>query len=354
MSGVFPGVRTKIFQRLRLMSAGDARWAQLAWYDEPQACVLTLSPQYALPDATETAALLRIEDPSAEDLLGALQTGLAECQRTLQACATCRFWQRGRERTVDGLPVGICHWRLQGLPEQQRRVSTEISDQSGLALACVHWQEPANVEDFASEAEPSSAIPAPRLDEQSPPTGDPLASEVTAHSPVGFDRLSPQGSELLEQESIVGRIRRWFGRKQPQETAANGDASSIRLSDRSGVGAGTEPCFGCNGRMANLGALTAESAEGDKQTYSVWRCRSCYTFYLNSWIDRWERLDTLETVETHYRIAPAEALMMLEQIQARPGSDHPRLRAERFEERAWFEQFTQNRDPISHQVKQGR
>ena len=45
MSGVFPGTRTMIYQRVRLQSLADAsdlRWARLLWYDEPPACVVEL------------------------------------------------------------------------------------------------------------------------------------------------------------------------------------------------------------------------------------------------------------------------------------------------------------------------
>ena len=127
-----------------------------------------------------------------------------------------------------------------------------------------------------------------------------------------------------------------------------------RLVERSGVGAGTEPCFACQGRIANLGALTVDTDEGDKHTYSVWRCRACHTTYLNSWIDRWERLDSLETEETYYRLAPAEAVEVLAVIDGVVGGEHPAGRHTRAAERAWFEAFVRERRPLSHQRKQGR
>ena len=120
------------------------------------------------------------------------------------------------------------------------------------------------------------------------------------------------------------------------------------------MGAGTEPCFACQGRIANLGALTVDTDEGDKHTYSVWRCRACHTTYLNSWIDRWERLDSLETEETYYRIAPAEAVEVLAVIDGVVGGEHPAGRHTRAAERAWFEAFVRERRPLSHQRKQGR
>ena len=120
------------------------------------------------------------------------------------------------------------------------------------------------------------------------------------------------------------------------------------------MGAGTEPCFACQGRIANLGALAVASPEGDKQTYSVWRCRLCYTYYLNDWIDRWERTDSLETEETYYRLAPQEALEILAVIEGVAGAEHPARRHERDAQRTWMQQFLGDRPPLSHQIKQGR
>ena len=127
-----------------------------------------------------------------------------------------------------------------------------------------------------------------------------------------------------------------------------------QLVERSGVGAGTEPCFACQGRIANLGALTVATPDDDKQTYSVWRCRTCYGTYLNSWIDRWERLDNLETDERVYRVAPANACEFLAVIDGVVGGDHPAGRENRHEQRRWFESQIIGLDPVSHQVKHGR
>ena len=124
--------------------------------------------------------------------------------------------------------------------------------------------------------------------------------------------------------------------------------------ERSGVGAGTEPCFACQGRIANLGALAVESTAGDKQTFSVWRCRSCYSLYLSDWSDRWERLENLETEELIYRVAPAEAAELLSLILSVPGGEHPAQRAERSHLRDWLLNFAANRPLLSRQIKQGR
>ncbi len=127
-----------------------------------------------------------------------------------------------------------------------------------------------------------------------------------------------------------------------------------RLVERSGVGAGTEACSACQGRIANLAALAVESQEGDKETLSVWRCRTCFTLYLSDWVDRWERLESLETEETIYRLAPAEALAILTIIDGVAGGDHPRRRSERSEPREWIKSQMRDRAPLSHMIKQGR
>ena len=156
----------------------------------------------------------------------------------------------------------------------------------------------------------------------------------------------------------------WWGRLRRRLTghAAPSDKTQAvpqlrweeRIVERSGVGAGTEPCFACQGRIANLGALAVASQEGDKQTYSVWRCRQCFTYYLNDWIDRWERTDSLETEETYYRLAPQEALEILAVIDGVVDAEHPARRHERGAQRIWMQQFIGARPVLSHQIKQGR
>jgi hypothetical protein len=150
-------------------------------------------------------------------------------------------------------------------------------------------------------------------------------------------------------------MQRWLlsfkslrSRKRP------GNARAPEIVERSGVGAGTEPCLACHGRIANLGALTVETLDGDKETLSVWRCRACYAEYLNDWVDRWERLDSLETEETYYRVAPAEAYRVLAIISGTPGADHPGGRAQRHHLRDEVLEIVRGRAPLSRQVRQGR
>lgn len=94
------------------------------------------------------------------------------------------------------------------------------------------------------------------------------------------------------------------------------------------------------------------SPEGDKQTYSVWRCRLCYTYYLNDWIDRWERTDSLETEETYYRLAPQEALEILAVIEGVAG---PSIRRSSTRRPARMDAAIPGRSPaVDRQIKQGR
>ena len=63
MSGVFPGTRTMVFQRLRLsLATGGAtapRWARLQWYTTPAACVLSIPAELAFPGRREKVWLRR-------------------------------------------------------------------------------------------------------------------------------------------------------------------------------------------------------------------------------------------------------------------------------------------------------
>ena len=167
--------------------------------------------------------------------------------------------------------------------------------------------------------------------------------------------------ESDERWSWWGRLRRRLAKSaQPdaKDHAVSQTTSKAswdeRIVERSGVGAGTEPCFACQGRIANLGALAVASPEGDKQTFSVWRCRQCFTYYLDDWIDRWERTDSLETEETYYRLAPQEALAILAVIDGVVDAEHPARRHERDAERVWMQQFIGAWPVLSHQIKQGR
>lgn len=327
MSGVFPGTRTMVYQRVRLAplaQADDApalRWARLLWYTAPPACVVELEANAATGSAA--AALVRIEAPLLTTLGAVLVEALAAAGWRLVTCGACAHWQPHVARTPDDLPTGRCQWRRDGeLPPPT------LTAQSLLALACDHW--------LAANVAPQ---PAPADATIVPPAVAPIRKRAEQESD--------------ERWTLAGQLRRWL-RKPAPTPAAPPPTWEERIIERSGVGAGTEPCFACQGRIANLGALAVATPEGDKQTFSVWRCRHCYTYYLNDWIDRWERTDSLETEECYYRLSPAEALEVLAVIDDVVHAEHPARRHERGAQRAWMLEFVAKRTLLSHQIRQGR
>jgi hypothetical protein len=322
MSGVFPGTRTQIFQRIRLRPLrGETKaptWAQLLWYEEPLACVLYLQEadgQWA------TTALIHLSAPF-DNLNQHVQDALQEAGWQLEACGSCRFWQPVTAATPDGLPGGRCRW--QPATPDEKTLPLNLAIQSNLALDCPHWQA-------AGETD-------------------------TPHGKVTLEPAHPPMRKIAEiTESklpLAARLQRKLARLlRPRSRVSSGEE---KLVERSGVGAGTESCFACQGRIANLGALAVETQEGDTQTFSIWRCRHCYTTYLNDWIDRWVRLENLETEETYYRLAPAEAFALLDLIYNVTDGEHPGRRRERERERSQIIRFIAGRNPLSHQIRQGR
>ncbi len=339
MSGVFPGTRTQIYQRLRisLTTGGPSapRWARLQWYTAPAACVLSLPA--ALVDAaspTDGAAAhaadsqLRFVEPLAGPFRRTLRQELRARNLRLRACGSCAFWHQQNASTADGLPLGRCTWSSPG-SDMQAALPAELQAQSMLAVDCRHW-----LYDGFNFTEP-----------------EPLP--VTSPAPAPMRKRAEQESN--ERWTWWGQIKRRFaGGKATQTPPRTARSWEEIVVERSGVGAGTEQCHACNGRIANLGALTVATIQGDKQTFSVWRCRVCFTFYLNDWIDRWERTDSLETEETYYRLAPAEALAVLAVIDNVVEAEHPARRHERDAQRRWMLDFLADHIPLSHQVRQGR
>jgi hypothetical protein len=314
MSGVFPGTRTATYQRVQvqqLAGANDERtWLQLLWSTEPRRCVV----QLLTTEQLTAAEPLLVLEPTAE-FNEQLQAALATKGYQLRTCGSCRHWQPITQETTDALPLGRCAWQSAALTNNVAL----LQEQSGLALACPHWQT--GEQSSATEVTP-------------PPTMRRAAEGAAIRFPL-WQRL---------WQRLWRRIRNKHAQR---------DWTTL-VEERSGVGAGTEPCFACQGRIANLGALTVATAEDDKQTFSVWRCRSCRTLYLNNWIDRWERLDSLETEESYYRVAPAEAARLLAVIYGEQGGEHPQRRHERGAIRQTFLEFVAKRRPLSHQVRQGR
>jgi len=326
MSGIFAGTRTPIFQRVQVVPieqpAAGKQWLQLAWYADPPTCVAYATEPGVAIDSTQP--LIHLAEPLAGDFTHRFQAALATAQQQLVSCGSCRFWQPNAVVTADHLPTGACGWGA-GAQENESLPLT-LALQSALALSCSHWQ----------------------------PRSTAGAAEATIAEPADRRWLAPM-RKVAESAGI--RLTLWQ-RFQKQlrtrwQTPKVHDWKTMFL-ERSGVGAGTEPCFVCQGRLANLGALTGGTPEDDKQTFSVWRCRHCYTTYLNHWIDRWERLDNLETEERYYRIAPAEAKELLTLIYSVVGGEHPSGRHERQAEQAHFLAFMAERLPLSHQIRQGR
>jgi len=335
MSGVFPGSRTAQFERIRLRrlesQEGDLIWARVLWYDEPRACVVYLQ---ARTDQDEEP-LLRMYVTDPDTLPAELDAALRQAGYGLHACATCLHWRPAGCLNADQLPAGHCAWRQAGEFEpaggghghsskeaSSGHLPQVISAQSSLALGCPHWVEAIEVR---------------------------LLAKAGLLRPQSADETLPRAAvekKIQEQtpRPLWGRLKKLFNPEAADKRADAGNSSpawSAHLQEQSGVGAGTEPCLACQGRIANLGSHLTRTAEGDQQTFSVWRCRRCHTLYLNQWIDRWARRDNLETVERYYRLVPAEAATLLAHIEQK--SDDKT-----------FKSILTTRPPLSEQVKQGR
>jgi hypothetical protein len=353
MSGVFPGTRTARFQRIRLeaVQGHDVPngWSRVLWYDDPISCVV-------MTPATEAAEqpLVRLTEPTA-DLHRHLQDALEASGYRPRICGACSHWRITQGETEEGLPLGRCAFRAADhtLPPTVESLTL----QSGLALDCSHFMrrgepEAAPPSEAAAGAEEATAgaEEATAGAEEATAGAEEATAGAEEAAAVTLSRAAEvRKSQEAARDSLKGRIRRLLGGTKPSTPSW-----TEQLLERSGVGAGTEPCFACQGRIANLGALTVASPEGDKQTYSIWRCRQCFTTYLNRWIDRWERLDSLETDETYWRIAPAEAVALLAIMAGVAGGDHPEGRHQRIAERERFEVFVRDRPALSHQIKLGR
>lgn len=327
MSGVFPGTRTMVYQRVRLAALAQEnavatmRWARLSWYTAPPACIVELEANPATGAGAEP--LVRILAPAPATLGAVLAEALAAAGWRLVTCGGCAHWQPHVARTPDELPTGLCTWQ-----QSAESFPGALTAQSLLALSCDHWQvadAPALVATATGAPDPDTVAPLRKRAEQ----------------------------ENTERWTLVGQVRRWLRKPAPPPTSP-APTWAERVIERSGVGAGAEPCFACQGRIANLGALAVATPEGDKQTFSIWRCRNCYTYYLNDWIDRWERTDNLETEERYYRLSPAEALEALAVIDNVVHAEHPARRHERDAQRRWMLEFLKERVLLSHQIRQGR
>jgi hypothetical protein len=323
MSGVYPGTRTQVFQRVLLhrihsqdvdADAPARTWALFSWYEDPAACIVAIEGE---------EKSLRIETPNADRALETVRAALAAQGWDPYVCGTCHHWQAGAGTSVDGLPLGRCTLQRAGATVS---IPLLLGAQSALALGCDYW-----VRETGTKTQPEASVDANML----PMHPLPKIAEISE-------------SKMKPMRRLRVRLKRWLSPPPPAPTLDD------HLVERSGVGAGTEPCPCCQGRIANLGALAVQDEATDKQTLSVWRCRVCHALYLSDWVDRWERVDSLETEETIYRIAPIEAAEMLTLIASVHEAEHPRRRTERTVERAWMLAQVAGREPVSHVIKQGR
>ena len=311
MSGIHPGSRSARVHIVRLQAVGSIRsglrWARILWPGEMEGCVVYLQGKN---DQWEEQPFLRLPAETDDGLLPGLLDAFADAGQEPLVCGTCRWWQPVEAAaTADGIPIGLCTWTATGQPPGD---ALDVRQQCGLAMECPQWQ---------AGVQPSVR---PKLSS---------GASVTPEQPPGW------------WSTLKSRL----GRKKRPGHAVVGD-----IIERSGVGAGTERCLACHGRIANLGALTVAAEGDDKRTISIWRCRYCHTFYVNDWIDRWERLDNLETEESYYRIAPDEALTLLAFFQGTKGGEHPKERHSRTAQRTQIDAFLINRPRLLHQIKLGR
>jgi hypothetical protein len=330
MSGVHAGSRSQLFHRVRLYPAASYTtlseapfvWYQIMW----QAATATVQckPLDAavlpsnLPEIT-----LPLTDPDAS--LAALDEQLQHKGWLLHSCGTCANWEHTTTtRTEDGLAMGLCRWQQSS--GEMAELPPQILTQSVLSLECHHWQG----------------------------CQQPLSRQISRHFTAAPVVPPVPRSAALDIDRLRFWPRMWAHLRKRWQPAVSRLDWRENLVERSGVGAGTESCFACQGRIANLGALAVSSPEGDKQTLSVWRCRSCHTTYFNDWIDRWERVDTLETEELYYRVPPALGGQMLDLIFSEVGGEHPAHRAGRNDLRTKILMLVHGLEPLSRQIRQGR
>ncbi len=333
MSGIFPGTRPQRVQLLLVApldhptSHPEVRWAQLRWYEAEtserapkQKTTLALFLREAdgtwqtdalLTFAWEATAASTDDETSDRLLVDALDRQLAAAGWRLRTCASCAHWLPAGE-------AGCCTWqaanyRLANSGQDTQKVEQQVDTlavQQPLALACTHWQ----------------TAPARR---QAPAPATPVIPGSPTDTPWRRILNKLTGAKSTSQP-------RW--QRQVLE----------RLSGPGSISAGTESCAVCPGRSVNLGAWGGKTAHDDAETWSVWRCNRCHTFYANHWVDRWVRLDSLETEETIVRVAPAEAFTLLRQMANGAAIAQEGDRGDAF--RLLFE----SRQPLTHQIKHGR
>jgi len=305
MSGVHPGRRAAIYQRLlvapRERAGLPARWFRLSWDGLPPGPIFHSDGKAAEENLPE----FRLALSDSRQTGAALAHELGRRGWSLHACTTCAYWREQPQATPDGIASGRCTFMPDGISPD---AVPELMSQSALSLACPHWVDGGS----------AASLPA--------------ASEVV------------RGKPAPPAPSLFRRLAALFTRKQGKR-----DRPTVSVLPAKTNAVGTEPCFVCQGRIARIGSTTFATPQNDNETFTVWRCHACFTTYLGDWIDRWVRTDSLETEEAFYRIAPAVAGDLLAAFEARSAGavDDDALETR-------LRTLTQATEPLSRQVKQGR
>lgn len=345
MSGVFPGVKPRHFFRFRISNCirtsesqpeSQPRWVAAIWLEEPEAWVV-IDEQ-----GNETCRVAGSYDVITIDQL-------IESLRSLghepHCCGTCTFWKVDRAQN-EKVRSGTCalengHCGISLPWDADISMLKRVDSQTAPSLACEYWIHQCTPLELGN---PTAKV-------TSTQNGNDARS--VAKDPI-LDKEGSTGAGLVER--VKKRLVRPFTRLvKSRNNGALESATTSRFElEQSGYSAGTEPCLTCHGRMANMASITAESTSGDTQTYSLWRCRVCNATYLNSWVDRWARLDNLETEEKIYRLSPLEFATIYGQISPANNlstAGEPQSQPSPHE---WLREYASSRVPLSHQIRHGR
>lgn len=328
MSGIHPGRRSAVFQRLLVQqvdsSDSPALWLQVSWDGQPPGPAV-----HADRNSSEGSGItaFRLATPDPQKSYEALSGELKRVGFDLHACGACAFWDGMIGVTADGLPAGRCTYPVN--EAEPVLAPPALAVQSAFSLACTHW----TVGDKASAARISIGDAG-----DSPHTNSAIPAPSTPEGP----KRRPAPSQWQRLHSLLTRSK---------SNSSDSRSKPIALPKKV-TAVGTEPCFVCQGRIARLDSHTIATQEGDNETFTVWRCHTCYTTYLGDWIDRWVRLDSLETQEAFYRIPPAVASDLLGQYQAAKAEREIPDARERLELR--LRRLIAETEPLSRQLKQGR
>ena len=332
MSGVFAGTRPPDYRRLRLGSLADPtatlRWYELHLYTIPPS--MTLYRHDPDPEKSPPAALCSISEPPRNRVVDSLQIELANQGLWLHACGSCHYWQQSPSIDFGQEPVGRCHWASE--ESVGRQLPMTLARQSPLSLGCTHWRK-------AKDPQQVSQL------------GHDLGSST--FSDRAEPCVAPQGTQ--SKTNLRDIWNGWRSRVRPiGDSRTQATDWNEHIQERSAGQAGTQACLVCPGRLVNLAALSIDTPDGDAQTLSVWRCRTCYTIFLNNWIDRWKRLDTLETEESYYRLAPREAFRILDLLDPAFAPDSQEGHSRRRQQHGAILQFINSQQPLGRQIKHGR